>query len=397
MSEAYNFLFSRCHVAHERILKLHQFRERAKPNLKAEDEESFVVNPLQCRPDVRLMEQRRRMSTKSEENHDIPIDFSFQEDLPGNESDLYQEKFYDANIANAIWKDDLDDGFLTDNLHDQKFELHECHEDRGVTNTCIVLEDQNNFENVKDIQDENFLDDKNYNYKNLELELASFHQSFDTFAMPEIKDNLVAVKDLTVFGKVVSTKEDEPAPQANVNPIVKSSKGRGIKRKTKTNSFALGRTCFRGMSNYFKNKFEPFLKQWEKDFSNTERKSMDKLIKDFIQIEFTDCQHCVDSDEFLNSMVTILHSQNYKKPDDYIKRRDFRKIRSLLYCFSSSAKKNFISDKTYAIIFQNFFVKARDEFLGSKAKAKNPAFRDELSQELEDIYYLSLETLKESQ
>lgn len=178
---------------------------------------------------------------------------------------------------------------------------------------------------------------------------------------------------------------------------LKNKNKRLRKKKTKTNAFALGRTCFRGMSNYFKDKFEPLLKEWEKDISNPDRCSMDELITDFIRTEFADCQYLTDSDEFLDSMVTILHSQNYKKNDSYIKRRNFKRIRSLLYCFSSTAKKNFMADKNYAIIFQNFFKKARDEFLGCKAKEKNPLFRDELNQELEDIYYLSLATLKESQ
>ena len=151
------------------------------------------------------------------------------------------------------------------------------------------------------------------------------------------------------------------------------------------------------MSNYYKNKFEPLLKQWEKDISNPGRLTMDQLITDFIRKEFNDCQYSVASEEFLDMMVSVLHSQNYKKNDDYIKRRDFKRIRSLLYCYSSSAKKNFISDRCYAIIFQNFLKKARDEFLCSKAKVDNPEFRDELNQELEDIYYLSLAALKDSQ
>ena len=85
------------------------------------------------------------------------------------------------------------------------------------------------------------------------------------------------------------------------------------------------------------------------------------------------------------------------KTDDYIRRRDFKRIRALLYCYSSNAKKNFLSNKNYAIIFQHFFNNARKEFLSLKAKDKYPEFKSELEQELEDIYFLSLKTYGESQ
>jgi hypothetical protein len=73
-----------------------------------------------------------------------------------------------------------------------------------------VLEGQNkSADNSKHIQNNNCLEDKNYNYKNDELDFSSFQQSFETFAMPESKDNFMTGKEHSLFGKMLSTKEDE--------------------------------------------------------------------------------------------------------------------------------------------------------------------------------------------
>ena len=165
------------------------------------------------------------------------------------------------------------------------------------------------------------------------------------------------------------------------------------KLKFKSNSFALGRTAFRGMSNYYKKKFDPILKEWEMFY---QRESMDSIVSRFISIEFNYDQDVLHNSDFIDCMTTILHSQNYRKEDDYIVRRDFKKIRSLLYCYSSNAKKAFIKDKYYAIIYSNFYIKDSQQLLESKSKGKYQEFRYELGTEMEDIHRLSLKTISET-
>ena len=392
MSEAYNFLFSNCNSTSGGMLKTHNFREQNREIVKTEDEDSFAVNPMEVGSRNTSLNQRRRMSTKSDDASGLPFNFSFQLDNYGNESEFPQNKFHLVDKPANLWKEDPEEGFYYDDQ--QKIEQRMWPEKSGVTESCILLEDQIKQDGLKHIQRDPATDDRIYNCRNDELDFSSFQNSFETFAIPDSKEHFLQAKDQSLFA---AAQKDESDQTKELCQAKKPEKGRGKKRKTKTNSFALGRTWFRGMSNYYKNKFEPLLKQWEKDISNPGRLTMDQLITDFIRKEFNDCQYSVASEEFLDMMVSVLHSQNYKKNDDYIKRRDFKRIRSLLYCYSSSAKKNFISDRCYAIIFQNFLKKARDEFLCSKAKVDNPEFRDELNQELEDIYYLSLAALKDSQ
>ena len=170
-------------------------------------------------------------------------------------------------------------------------------------------------------------------------------------------------------------------------PSPKKKKG-----KTKSNSFSLGRTWFRGMSNYYKDKFEPILKQWEKDIDQKSSVPIDELVIQFIKAEFDFEEEFYSSSqcaEFLDCMITILHSQNHKKSDGYIKKRDFKKIRNLLYWYSSHAKRAFIENKCYAIIFTNFYLKGRHELVESKAEGKYPEFRKELTDELDEISRLA--------
>ena len=229
--------------------------------------------------------------------------------------------------------------------------------------------------------------------------ICNFHQSFDTFEIPECRNiqtqENFANSSIMPRCKQLDNKNIQQEKEFKI--LRKSEKEKGKKKKKKTNSFALGRTCFRGMSNYFKNKFDLILKQWEKDLnSNVERPTMEKLVSDYIRKEFNSNEYSSNLSGFVDCMITILHSQNHKKNDSYIQKRDFKIIRSLLYCYSSTAKKTFISNNTYAIIFQRFFKNSGDEFLNSKAKGKYPEFKDELKNELEDIYSLSLKTTEGS-
>jgi len=75
---------------------------------------------------------------------------------------------------------------------------------------------------------------------------------------------------------------------------------------------------------------------------------MDELVSKFIREEFTENDlpgYFLTSDVFLDAIVTVLHSHRHKKNETYIRARDFTKIRQVLYSFSTSAKKTFLSDK----------------------------------------------------
>ena len=123
---------------------------------------------------------------------------------------------------------------------------------------------------------------------------------------------------------------------------------------------------------------------------------MDDIITNFIKIEFKFNEVFYQSSRFqsfLDCMATVLHSQNYKKKDDYIVRREFFAIRNLLYWYSSNAKKTFLSNKNYAYIFNNFYNKAADSLMENKTKEKPEQFKIELSHEMEDINKLAIKTI----
>lgn len=113
----------------------------------------------------------------------------------------------------------------------------------------------------------------------------------------------------------------------NTNDTTKSKIWDGgadeIKRdKSKYNNFSLGRTWFRTMSNYYKSLFEPHLKNWENEERIDQKTSMDELVINFIYKEFDISEDFSKSDSFqsfLDWMITILHSHNHRKSDDYIK------------------------------------------------------------------------------
>lgn len=169
-------------------------------------------------------------------------------------------------------------------------------------------------------------------------------------------------------------------------------------KKNKSNNFFLGRTWFRGMSNYYKEKFDHRLKSWEKNTNNPARESMDDLVKDFIKSEFSITSEFSSSHQFqgfLDWMMTVLHSQNHRKNDEYIKERDFKKIRNLLYWYSSHAKHAFISDKNYALIFNNFYNKGAEALIDEKTKEKYPGFDVELRSALDSINKEALKSMQE--
>lgn len=283
---------------------------------------------------------------------------------------------------------------LYNNIIDDADNINEANlEGKILQKPCIVLEES-------EVQDAFLSNDQNFNLENDiddSVEFICQTRSYETFQPESSKDpelsneksNLSKNKKLLLGMKDKIEDQKSSIHSKEQDSIVNLRR----KYKFKSNSFSLGRTVFRGMSNYYKNKFEANLKDWEKRF---DREPMELTVSRFISEEFDLGQDLLQNSEFLDCMVTILHSQNYKKSDEYIVSRDFKKIRNLLYCYSSNAKKIFIRDKHYAIIFNNFFVKAKEQFLAGRSKDKYPEFKYELGVEMEDINKLALKTISES-
>lgn len=194
----------------------------------------------------------------------------------------------------------------------------------------------------------------------------------------------------------IRLENNKSEPEVTSNKIWKDTADSKSK-KNKSNSFYLGRTWFRGMSNYYKDKFEPMLKAWERDTANPERPWMDDQVSLFIKSEFTFDNTFYNSEnfpEFLECMVTILHSQNHRRNVDYIKNRDFKLVRRLLYWYSSNAKKSFIENRNYAKIYNNFYIKGAEALVTEKSKDKYANFSEELRGELDDIHHKALQVLQ---
>lgn len=163
----------------------------------------------------------------------------------------------------------------------------------------------------------------------------------------------------------------------------------------KWNCFSLGRTIFRGMSNYYKEKFDPLFKAWLKE-DEMERSSMEALVTEFMKKEFKFNDSFYNSprfETFLDSMIKVLHSQNYKKKDSYLLRRDFSMIRNLLYSYSANAKRSFVSNKNFAYIFNHFYNQSGETLVKDKSLGKPEIFKWELYAEMEDINKLAIKSI----
>ncbi|CAI2372332.1 unnamed protein product [Moneuplotes crassus] len=182
-------------------------------------------------------------------------------------------------------------------------------------------------------------------------------------------------------------------PISSKKKIVKHSKTLGSPNAD-WNYFSLRRACFRGMSAYYKERFNSFVKN--SGLTKSLKLEMDKIVSRFIEHEFASVHtgNCnISNTEFLDCMITVLHSHRHKKNEDYIRRRDFTKIRQVLYSFSTAAKKTFLSCPNYALVLNNFFNRQGEDFLVKKSKLKPARFRQELELELKTLNKGAVQTL----
>ena len=150
------------------------------------------------------------------------------------------------------------------------------------------------------------------------------------------------------------------------------------------------------MSAYYKEKLSSFCKLKNIKSQSAMQVHMEKLVAMFIRQEFMNSNapfSILNTPEFLDSMITVLHSHRHKKNDVYIQKRDFTKIRKVLYSFSTAAKKTFLSNKNYSLIFTNFYHREGDAFLQKKSNIKPNKFKTELRHELDTLYQAASKTV----
>ena len=305
MSDAYKFLFKGNEPRKSAASDLKNFKEYSKLIKNNMYQDTFVDNSLLTAIKDQAPQLGRKVSTAYEGNS--AYNFSFQDGLDSEGSEFYQNQSEMVLDNPHKLSDVFEEEIMKQPEEDWKEEMNTWPAYQKDCNPCIVLEEK---DTERFFQKECYYDNIFHNLPDESLEFENLRQSFESFAMPEIKGSPER-GDESAWHLSVKT-DDKESVQAKESHALKDKKEKPKKRKTKTNSFALGRTWFRGMSNYFKDKFEPILKQWEKDTSNPDREPMDLVIKKFIGSEFRTFGIQVDTDEFLDSMVTILHSQNYK-------------------------------------------------------------------------------------
>ena len=182
---------------------------------------------------------------------------------------------------------------------------------------------------------------------------SSIKSQGETFYSEQtIKDDVDSRKDLQNERNENSIDEQEINSQKSKNNF------------SEWNYFSLRRACFRGMSAFYKDKFEIIYKSWTKSKTLSRKHSMNSLIENYINDHFTSTiwsSKIIKSEQFIEALTAILHSHRHKKGKEYIQGCDFSKVRKVLYSFSTSAKKIFLADKNYALIFANFLWSRRSK------------------------------------
>ena len=143
--------------------------------------------------------------------------------------------------------------------------------------------------------------------------------------------------------------------------------------------FSLRRACFRGMSAYYKEQYEEFIKSTKMPLHL--RNDLNQAATSFIKHEFNLDKMGnwdITGSEFLSCVITILHSHKHKKNEEAIRSRDFTKIRNILYSFSIPAKEAFLSTSEYAWLFTHFHNSAGKSFLEEISLNKPKNFKKDL-------------------
>ena len=115
--------------------------------------------------------------------------------------------------------------------------------------------------------------------------------------------------------------------------------------------FLVRRACFRGFSEYFKNKFADANYSWQRKRGNKKKKTpMMVLIRDFAEQEFGSLVSGLTEAQwirFRTTLFTVMFSHRYKKNDEFLKGIDFTRIRSVLYHYTTESRIEFLKDPQF--------------------------------------------------
>lgn len=165
---------------------------------------------------------------------------------------------------------------------------------------------------------------------------------------------------------------DESSESVSSNTIKKPKQGKKLKSKSKneSNLFLIRRACFRGFSEYFKNKFSTSNYSWQRKRGNKKKKTpILTLLREFAEEEFGSLVTNFSEDQwvkFRDSLLTVMFSHRYKKNDDFLKHIDFSKIRSVLYHYTTEARNEFMKNPQFCFLIHHFYIRDHKNFIQSK-------------------------------
>lgn len=123
------------------------------------------------------------------------------------------------------------------------------------------------------------------------------------------------------------------------------------KSKAESNLFLVRRACFRGFSEYYKNKFAAANYSWQRKRGNKKKKTpMMELIRDFAEEEFGSLVTNLTESQweiFRTTLFTVMFSHRYKKNDEFLAGIDFTEIRNVLYHYTTEARTEFLKNTQF--------------------------------------------------
>ena len=301
-----------------------------------------------------------------------------------NEYDLNDQSFnpYALQLECDLDREDNRDPAVLDR-YDQPWILFECDEAQYGE-----LQAHQEINNVRDTQK------KNKHIKSKKQRVTINNR----------KDSSLKSQGETFYSEIVKDDMEMKESERELNAIIidKSitSEQETRYKFSEWNSFSLRRAWFRGMSAFYKGKFEHIYKAWTKSKNSYKKLTMKTLVLNFIKEQFKSpfCEsELLTNNNFYDCVTAVLHSHRHKKNDDFIKNCDFSKIRKVLYSFSTSAKHAFLTDNWYALIFANFYDVESKNFIRARSRNKSTEFKQELQAELDSLYSLAKETLVSSE
>ncbi|CAI2366926.1 unnamed protein product [Moneuplotes crassus] len=203
-------------------------------------------------------------------------------------------------------------------------------------------------------------------------------EKFDAPAIDIKQQNQDGLQDQsTVVKQTLETdtcKESEDDKETSKQmPVVKPQKK--SKSRNDSNLFLVRRACFRGFSEYFKNKFAATNYSWQRKRGNKKKKTpMTSLIKEFAEQEFGSIVKRLSDEEwikFRTELITVMFSHRYKKNDDFLQGINFSKIRNVLYHYTTESRNEFMSNSYFCFFIHHFYVKNGKEFLETKIQEKS--------------------------